>query len=44
MTARKSAILLASRLTAYVTREEGAAELRVLAVHLGSTSRQRTSA
>jgi predicted DNA-binding transcriptional regulator AlpA len=29
MTIRKSEIALASRLTAYVTREEGAAELRV---------------
>ena len=29
MTARKSDIALPSRLTAYVTREEGAAELRI---------------
>jgi predicted DNA-binding transcriptional regulator AlpA len=29
MTARKSDIVLAPRLTAYVTREEGAAELRI---------------
>ena len=29
MTARKSNIALSARLTAYVTREEGAAELRI---------------
>ena len=39
MTTRKTDIALSPRLTAYVTREEGAAELRVVAVYLGRDGR-----